>query len=287
MPVQFNRSYELQVGEPGASGISITDLQLSFNIEETSSSTADTCTFRVTNLNEENRAKLVKDQAVIFKVGYLDQGLTTLFVGDIFSFFTEQRGTDIVTTIQAGDGFTPLNQTRTNHTFAARSSCESIVRFLALEMNLPIGSLQNGSLGGGKGLERLYSRGYVSSGNAKDVLEDVTKANGLEYTIQAGYLIVIPVGGTKVEPEVSVNRSTGLIGSPSATSQKLGKKGGGKKNANGIKFETLINPLLTTGRKARLTSKFFTDTSIKITKVSHVGSFRGNDWSTTAEGEII
>lgn len=287
MPVQFSRSYDLQVGEPGGEGISITELEVSFNIEQTSESTPDTGTFRITNLNEENRSKLVKDQAVVFKVGYLDQGLTTLFVGTIFSFSTAQRGTDIVTTVQAGDGFTPLNQTRVNHTFAARSSCESIVEFLASKMNLPTGSLQNGSLGGGKGLKRLYSRGYVASGNAKDVLEDVTKANGLEYTIQAGYLVVIPIGGTKIEPEVPVNRSTGLIGSPSATSQKLGKKSESKKDASGIKFETLLNPLLTTGRKARVTSKFFTETPVKVTRVSHVGSFRGNDWTTTAESEII
>ena len=313
MATQFTRIYELQVGipanevvvtenvpplaegtttkpAPGAGkGISITELQVEFDVKLSSDSTANTCTIKVTNLNEENRAKLNKDKAVILKVGYRDQGLVTLFTGTIFSFSSEQKGTDIVTTIQVGDGFTPLNE---KSICDVRSgSVEDLFRFLAKKLGVPIGTLSNGSLKAGEGLSRVYDKEnpYVLSGKVKSVMDKLAKANKLEWYIEAGYLIVTPVGGLRLEAEVQVENGSGLIGSPSGMSQGLSDKGSekGDKNKDGIKFETLINPAFVIGRKVRVHSKFYKGVPARVTKVTHKGSLRGKSWFSLVESEII
>jgi hypothetical protein len=318
---QFNRIYDLQVGIPAGStisteveqtsgvdagqvttvvtevpgagfGISITELQMTFNINLTASSSPNTCTITVTNLNSENRAKLNRNKAVVLKVGYKEQGLTTLFTGTIFSFSSVQKGTDIVTTIQVGDGYTPLvNKTICD---VRSGTVESLITFLAGKLGVPIGTLSNGDLGSGKGLLRVYDKEnpYVLSGKIKSALDKIAKGNKLEWYIEAGSLIVTPLGGLRLEPEIQVESGTGLVGSPSSASQNLsGKKKEDDtvdtKSSNGIKFETLIEPRFGIGRRARITSKFYDKVSVRVTKVTHKGDFRGKSWTTQVEAEII
>ena len=311
MATQFNRVYELQVGvpanevvvtenvpplpagtttvpAPGAGkGISITELQMDFDVKLASDSTPNTCIIKVTNLNEENRAKLNKNKAVILKVGYRDQGLVTLFTGTIFSFGSEQNGTDIVTTIQVGDGFTPLNEKTICDTRSGTT--EDLFRFLAKKLGVPIGTLSNGSLKAGTGLSRVYDEEnpYVLSGKVKSAMDKLAKSNNLNWYIEAGHLIVTPVGGLRLEAEVQVEYASGLIGSPSSVSQNLTTKPTEGKSNNGIKFETLINPAFVIGRKVRIHSKFYKATAARVTKVNHRGSFRGPSWSSLIECEII
>lgn len=294
MPVQFNRSYELTFGdliEQGfvgpipPTGTKITELQIEFVLNQNSDSNPDTFICKITNLNEDTIGKLAKDKGIVLKVGYLNTGLENLFSGTIFHFVTTQQGADFVTTIQCGDGYTNVSQSDINRSFAKGFTVDKIIRELASNMSLAIGQFNNGNLGSTAGLNKVFPRGFIASGRTKDVLDSITEANGLEYTIQAGSLIVLAVGATKVEAEIQIEPATGMIGSPSLTTQNLKKKE--TKNDGGVRFQTLINPSLTVGRKVRINSKFFTNTPGRITKVIHRGSFRGKDWSSNAEMQII
>jgi hypothetical protein len=286
MASQFNRIYDLRIDTIDGDALQISELQVEFSIELTSSSDPNGSVIKIYNLSEFNRDRIDTEGNLSLSVGYLNQGVTELYIGQISSFFHVQQGPDIITNITIGDGYVPLKDTRVVKTYAANSSVDSIIRDLAKRMGVAIGTLSNTGLGTGQGLSKTFPRGYPASGQARAVLDDITGLSGLEWSIQAGSLIVLPKDGTRLEVEIPVRKETGLIGTPSPTSQKLGRKK--KKNQNGIRFQTLLNPLIQIGRRVRVISKFYPEgTVVRITKVNHRGSFRGQDWTTSAEGEII
>lgn len=302
MPVsaQFNRKYELHIGVPAGTtttdgdkttsvpgagqGILIKDLQVKFTINKTEDSNADTANIEVFNLSSESKKKITKDSVVILKVGYEGQGLSTIFTGSVSSFSTKKSGADSVTFLDCADGYTPFRETTLNKTFEKGVNVEKIIRYCATRAGIPIGALLNTGKSNGQGLSFVYSRGYAVSKSFQEEMESITKAHRLLFNVQSGYLIVRPENTDNLEPVVNININTGLIGSPSHSSQTKNSK---EEKQSGVSFECLMNPLMVVGRRALLESEEYKRVDLRITKVRHSGDYRGSIWTTSVESKII
>ena len=109
MAVLFDRAANVTFGKRGEDGVLVSGLRISFNIEKTSESNANTAKIAIYNLNPTHRQQLEESgNVVILKAGY--RGFSNepidgiLFQGDISKTTTIKKGADYVTTIDGGDG---------------------------------------------------------------------------------------------------------------------------------------------------------------------------------------
>ena len=157
-----------------------------------------------------------------------------------------------------------------------------------------------------RGINRVYQSAYSFAGSAKVALDDIMSSNALQYTIENRTLSVWPINGSSANLALLINSDTGLIGTPQL---KKSQGGSTSQQSGGITFKTLIDPLITVGKQAKVegesidyasttyedqffdtqripggTEKFAHDCT--ITKVTTKGDYMGNEWFSDVEGTI-
>ena len=79
----WGRIVELSVGSEGE-GLLISDLDIDFKVIKSLTFADNYAEFRIYNAKEETRTKILKKgNNLIFKAGYEDEAVNTLFVGNI------------------------------------------------------------------------------------------------------------------------------------------------------------------------------------------------------------
>ena len=112
--LQRNRVYELIIGNyQSGEGLLIKDLQVTFDISKSSDNKKKTnsASIEIYNLSDEHIRLLDTDYpAAVFSAGYLDTGgVKRLFSGQVTHVTTRKSGTDRVTQVTLGTGYTELN----------------------------------------------------------------------------------------------------------------------------------------------------------------------------------
>lgn len=112
--IQRNRVYRLIIGDyQTGNGLEITDLQVTFDISKSSDNKKKTnsASIEVYNMSTEHIRLLDTDYpAAVFEAGYLDTGgPKRLFSGQVTHVSTRKSGTDTVTQVTLGTGYTELD----------------------------------------------------------------------------------------------------------------------------------------------------------------------------------
>ena len=97
----FNRVVELSVGENGR-GLLFSQLDIDFRIEKTTTLANNTAEFTIYNAKEATRKDVLKKgNNLIFSIGYEDEAIGTVFVGNITSSLSHKSGNTWITKIKA------------------------------------------------------------------------------------------------------------------------------------------------------------------------------------------
>lgn len=313
----FNRKYKLTIGAAGQQGIIITDLNIVFNVFKTNSLEPNKMDVSIYNLSPDSRKYCVKDATITLAVGYGDSDFTTLFQGTIVHSATKLSGPDIITEILAGDAYNLMRDSVSAITFPAGTTCEQVIRRLAADMGLAVGSFTNGNLGSTRGLYRKYPKGLSISDPSKTALDNICRSNGLMYHIQEGTLTIVALNTATQESVVLVNAETGMIGTPERVdinlpkpieppkekdtktkeqreAERLAKQAESQRKKsvqppkfNGVKFTTLLNPDFRLSRRVKIESSVFPLGMVAtIYNVTHKGDYRGSNWHTEVEALV-
>ena len=287
--MSFNHKYELIISETNESGpndaLLIDQLQVEFDIQKDTSSKMNETTIKVYNLSESSR-NLIKTYEknngfVKLSAGYEDTGTALLFVGNIIKLNSYKEGPNIITDITCSDGYVSVKDSVTNRRFPEKVSLKTIITTIASQdMGLALGEVL------GKNLNKTYERGITVEGNSYAYLKKVAKEHKLELSIQNNTLTVLPTQGTSQRVALNLSSTTGIIGSPQFTGQKAAETTDTKNPKSGIKLDHILLPSVFPGRIIIVDSKFASG-SYKVEKVSHRGSFRGDEWRTSIEGVIV
>lgn len=287
MTLLFRRKYELIVGDPGEEGVSITDLHITFEIKSTTKSDSNTCIINIYNLSEEKRGLITDDSVVSLKVGY-GESLNTLFLGEVSFKSTQNQGQDIITRLVIRDGWVPSREGYTNIKFTDGATLQQIISLLVKE-DLGLGEVtfNNGNLGAEAGINTAYPSGKTIQGNTLNVLEDLCLEADLDIHIQLGKVIVQARDAVSEEKAAIISGETGLIGSVEKFIDSTGKLKGDDKASNaGVKFKTLMDPLMTPGKAISVETNIEDVNGVyKIVQVNHKGSFEGPDWFSVVEAK--
>lgn len=286
MPL-FLRDYSLAIGKAN-DAILIQDLQFTFEVTRTLESDANSCKLKIYNLSPSSRVKLDPvDQVVVLQAGY-EGDLKTLFTGTTIQTFHVREGHDVVTEVICKDGQVNLREARTNRGFPPGSTVEGILRTLVTsDLKLALGEVI------GDGLGKIYQNGHTIDGPTKKAIDVITGYAQLQWSIQDNTVDIIGKNTSSKESVILLSPSTGLIGSPQrydgAKDQLAGVKVPESKLAlptTGITLKTLLNGAIRPGRPVKVESEFINGI-YKATKVTHSGDYRGQQWETHIEGDLL
>lgn len=286
MTILFNRYISFEVGKPGEEGFVFSDLMISFSITKTTTSNPNPGQVKVYNLSKATRDRL-NDEGLIYtlRVGYAGLENTPLVKilsqGDVTDITTVRNGVDVVTTFKVGEGTNALTETTLDKSFEEGVTTRQLVNAFSDALGVAKGAIE--------GLKDLtFNSGYSATGKVKDRLDEITKKQGLEWSVQNGELQILPKEGKTTEEAVLLTKETGLL---KAFREKT-KKAGQATLADVTKFTALLNPDIKIGREIAIYSEldeigesaenpgFFT-----VRKAVYMGDNRGGKF--VVKGEAI
>lgn len=277
----FGRIGSITVTKKGAvTGTEFRGLRFAFNVEKTSEANPNVGQITIYNLAAENRALLEEPKSqIIVKAGYSGFGINPIepssflqkdlseiiYVGDIRlnGIKTERRGPDIATVLECSTGLNVMQESKVNKSYAPGTTAIQVIKEVADTMGLNISQFQ--TLGAD-----VFLGGLSLSGPSKDVLTDILKKLGVQWSIQDDELHIVDKQLPTAEPVVLLTDQTGLIGIPT------------KMSNGGYIFKCLLNPKIRPGRQLVVKSGTISGT-FKPRKVAHQGDLDGGPWETNIE----
>jgi hypothetical protein len=257
------------------------NLRVTFDIEKTSASSSNKSTISVYNLSADSRAAysrlIVSGNGAIsssgafvwLQAGYCG-GLTTLFSGWAANSTTARAGADIITKFECGDGEKNLLSARHEKSYPAGTTLKGVIADLVEKLGLPGVSSVTGIP------DVVFQKGYPALGSVKFQLDKLTRANGLEWSVQNGHLQILPRTHTTGAQAELISAQTGLIGVPTV-------------NKDIVSFTSLLNPKLLPGAPVLLQSVLTGGKPFlyKITKAKFEGDSHAEKWQTSCECTVV
>lgn len=286
---QFNRKWSLQIGEPGKTGIDITEDNIKFDITKTDeSSDQNKASVTAYNLNGSQISQLKKGMAVILSVAYGDDPLVTLFAGQVSGFDTHREGASRATLVQCSDGYMPLKETFSFSTFPSGTNALQIVESLIKDLSAD-GSISKSQITDKDILTRhIFSNGYYVAGLTRDALQVLLGSLFMKFSIQSGVIYISLALRTDTQKLAYVlNQDTGLLDAPRITAFNPNGLERESIPNNGLQITALINPHIVPHSILKIESKYI-EGFYRVSKVNHRGeAMSKNNWKSLATLEAI
>lgn len=288
MLIQKNRIYELIIGDyKNNNGLLINNLQVTFDISKSSSNRENTnsATIEVFNLSTESLKVLDTDYpAAVFSVGYSETGLRRVFSGQVTHVTTRKSGSDRITQIQMGAGYTELNHQLLDKLVAPGRNVKDVLE----EIRKAIPNVSRGVYNG-TNLNNQVIYGYPLMGTPREMLDELSQKYNIEWQIDEDVLYASNkdrgVSENFSEAPV-ISKYTGLIENAYRVSgdKRRSKKDEVKKQ--GVQFKVLLRPDLVAGSIVKLEDTLITGW-YKIEDIRHTGGWRDSGWYTECRAVAI
>lgn len=288
MIIQKNRQYELIIGDyQTGNGLLIKDLQVTFDISKTTNNKnrTNSASIEVYNLSEESLKILDTDYpAAVFSAGYLDTGgVKRLFSGQVTNVSTRKSGTDIVTQIQMGTGYTELNHETLSELVPPGNDVKATIETLRKAIGADRG-VYNGT-----NLNNEIINGYPLSGTPKEMLDELAEKYQLDWQLDDGVLYVHDNDRAATEQfqlAYVISPFTGWIERPYRVSGDRRRSKKDKVKKPGVQMKILLNPDIKAGDIIRLDEGLLKGW-YKVDSLRHSGAWRGDNWYTEIKGSSL
>lgn len=266
-------------GKVDDDGYFISGLQITFDISKTADikrTNGNSATIEIYNLSRDNIALLQGDfLKCSFSVGYADEGTRVVAEGNVVEVKTIKRGTDFITQVRMGEGYTDLNHERLSGVVSPGSKVSDVVEQIRQQMpNVARGAYT------GTNLNSPIVFGWSLNGTPAEMLRKVAEANNIEFSVTGGVLNISDVNGLYTKNTVLapvISEATGMIDSPFRTTAQGRMMPKDKKRKPGVQFKSLLNTECVPGRIVKIDSDFIKG-FYRINSTRFSGDFRGGDW---------
>jgi hypothetical protein len=296
---QWKRRAQVVIGKKGI-GLMVENLRIAFEVTKTVEAAPNIAVIKIYNLHPDNEARIKNEyEDVLLNAGY-EGAMQLVFRGNIRHVYRYRDGNDYITEIEAGDGDKDFRSAVMNETLAAGTTNTQLV-------NRAVGTF-NGVGGTSKGHvqieERARLRGKVISGNTRDVLNDVSRESGANWSIQDGQLTIVSTNDVLPGEAILIRADTGMLGAPEVNDKgvvvrclmnpMIRVNGALQLDNNGIKAKRQQANALATQRERSETNaplgreneelvRLDPDGIYKVLKLTHRGDTRGKDWLSESE----
>lgn len=280
--VQRKRVYQLTIGDmkSGNGFVIESSLQVRFDISKSSDNKrkGNSATIEVYNLSPEHIKILDATEYAYckFSAGFADaDGPLVVVEGNVVEIITVKKGTDYVTQIRMGEGYSALNHTKLKSLVGPGKTVGDAVD----EVLSHLPGVARGAFTG-TNLNNPILYGYPLNGSPLDELSKLCEANRMEFQVSGGVLNISDENGVLSKNQLLapiVSEATGLIEVPFVTSAEGRKLPKDKKRRRGVQFKALLNARYAPGFMVKIESQringFFRINTARLT-----GDFRGGDW---------
>ncbi len=288
MIIQRNRVYELIIGDyKTGNGLLVKDLQVTFVISKSTNNKnrTNSASIEVYNLSEESLKVLDTDYpAAVFSAGYLDTGgVKRLFSGQVTNVSTRKSGTDIVTQIQMGSGYTALNHDTLSDVVPPGNNVQDAIEKLRKAIGADRGVYNGANLNN----EIIY--GYPLSGTPKEMLDELAEKYQLDWQLDDGVLYVHDNDRAATEQfqlAYVISPFTGLIERPYRVSGDKRRSKKDKVKKPGVQMKILLNPEIKAGDIIKIEEGLLKGW-YKVDSIRHSGGWRSEGWYTEIKGSSL
>lgn len=296
---QWKRKVQVVIGKKGI-GLLVENLRVQFEVVKTVESAPNVAVIKIYNLHPDNEAKIKNEfDELLLNAGY-EGAMQLVFRGNIKHVYRYREGNDYITEIEAGDGDKDFRKAVMNETLAAGTTTSQLVD-RAVGTFKSTGGTTKGTV---QVTERARIRGKVISGNTRDVLHDVARETGANWSIQDGQLTIVGANSVLPGEAIVIRADTGMLGAPEINDKGIAVKclmnpmlkvnGAIMLDNNGIKAKRVKAQALATKREKQETNaplgrentelvRLDPDGVYKILKLTHKGDNRGQDWISEIE----
>lgn len=290
---QWKRKVQVVIGKAG-NGLLVENLRVKFEVAKTVESAPNVAVIKIYNLSPTNEARIKNEfDEVLLNAGY-DGAMQLVFRGNIKHVYRYREVNDYITEIEAGDGDKDFRKAVINETLAAGTGTGALVD-RAVGTFKGVGGTTKGTV---QVAEKTRLRGKVVSGNTRDVLNDVARESGANWSIQDGQLTIVSANGVLPNEAIVITAETGMLKAPEINDKGIAVKclmnpqlrvnGAIKLDNNGIKAKRVKAQALATKREKEETTpkepvRLDPDGIYKVLKLTHKGDTRGQDWVSEIE----
>lgn len=289
MIIQRNRQFRLVIGDyKTGNGLLIENLQVTFDISKSTNNKnrTNSASIEIYNLSDESLKILDTDYpAAVFEAGYLDTGgPKRLFAGQVTNVTTRKSGTDIITQIQMGSGYTALNHETLSDLVPPGNNVKDAIENLRKAIGADRG-VYNGT-----NLNNELISGYPLSGTPKEMLDELAEKYQLDWQLDDGVLYVHDNDRPATEQYQQayvLSPFTGLIERPYRVSGDNRRSKKDKVKKPGVQMKILLNPDIKAGDIVRIEEGLLKGW-YKVDSLRHTGSWRSESpWYTEIKGSLI
>jgi hypothetical protein len=193
-----------------------------------------TCDLRIFGLNPTHRKQLAKSTVplpgaagkpipCIITAGY-QGGQAILFSGEMRAANFVSEGPDkAICELSTGDGDQALTQARLNLNIAPGSSAAQVFNQILSALGVQSGNLPKAlsQLSANPAAAQLFTKGAYLKGSAAEVLSDLCRSTGLQWSVQSGALQILPLGQPLDGLAIAVDEEHGMIGTPTVDTKGI------------------------------------------------------------------
>lgn len=268
--VLFGRTFQLTVG-----ALDVSALDVTFNVAKSTSREPNTAEIRVINLSRESRSRLesAEDPVVVLRAGYEADGdpPPVIFAGAARRIYSVREGLEIVTTIQSSDSGREIQTARMSRSYPPGTRAFVVLRDAVEALGIGRGNIadfettyvaRNGAA--------VFPSGYTADGPARRIVQDLTRAAGLRWSVQNGSLQILRAGQALQATALRLEAASGLVGTPTRGER-------GKAAAT-----VLLQPGVEPGRRVVLASDTIRG-DYEVRQAVLKGATAGAEWYATLE----
>ena len=274
---QSDRVASVSIGEENSPGFKITDLRIAFEIKKTNKSDCNDAKITITNLSENSRSLIRKNDLVILKAGYSEAyGEEDLFIGYVKQVNNSYDTPNIHTILDCKDGIKKLEDSKISLSydtgFSIKNIIQDVIKKLNLSSSIDIDKLNIPDV--------EFTNGLSFAGEISHLLDYLCQSAGLEWSFQNNKLKIQNKDEGDFTDVVVLSPSSGLIGSPERVEDVENSRSRAKTDVPGWKIKSLLQPKIEPGKIIQVFCNEINGAFFKVFSVEHNGDTHGKEWES-------
>ncbi len=274
----FIRDVKVLVVSP-VSSLVIKDLQIEIDIVKVAGKGLNESKVMIYNLSPLTLARITEGNNMIVMAGYKDSGGGKICCkSTISNIETIHEGSDVVTTFKLKDGATLFKSIILTISYPPNTTAKAILKATAASLGYVIGV--DGISTAPKDI--IYTQGFSFAGTGQQLLQKMTKALELDYTITDNVLKVYSDKVIETRIVLVLNQTTTIL-SIKKVSITVGKKGLKATKKTGYAIKTLMEATIVPRNTISVIHDSIDPGLYTVHSVHHTGSVHGSELTTTME----
>lgn len=280
-PIDLDKN--IQTAKDKKNAYELTTHQISFTITKDNGKEPNSAEITIFNLDDDLvnyiNNNIDHTLAIILEAGYVGE-IKTIFKGTVAKIVDKwDRGTR-QTKLRCTDGGINVGEAMTSRSYPAGTPVKNVVRDLAGDLGTTVGAIEIDSQ-----LTTFNSPvGFV--GNTSSQIGKLADSINHNFSIQDGAIYVTPRDKRLPQQSAYLSDETGLKTDPEPLSQGNKKNKKNKTPTDGVGFTCQIDGSILPETTVYVKGRSF-EGALKVTKVTHTGSFEESEWTTKVEAVKI